>query len=370
MRVVWGIDHLGYGGSQKALVSLVERLAPDVTSQAVVCFSAKVDLKLVERLAELGVPIHSIPKWRILLGSGIIELYKIFCSQRCDSVVSFLFFADLLCMPIAQLAKVPRRISSQRSSNDHYGWMHCALIHRALKASTAIVLNSSGLRPKVDRYLPENASVRVIPNGIDWRDRPVVNSRERIIGEIGVPADAILVGTAARLSFEKGVDVLIDGFAKLNKENTHLIIIGSGGKRRKLEKQVERNGLKQRVHFLGHRSDVPSILPCLQAYVQPSRFEGMPMALLEAMTSGCPVIATNVGGVPDLIGDNANGLLIETGDPDAIRIALEQVLDHPLRAARRARTARNFVREAHALTVTTENWREVLFDDHSLNVIG
>lgn len=128
---------------------------------------------------------------------------------------------------------------------------------------------------------------------------------------------------AGRLSKEKGVDVLLNAYAQYNAEGgaARLIILGDGPLRGEYAQLVSKLGIDRNVTFLGHRNDVFSYYCQADVFVLPSRSEGLPMALLEAMAFGIPVVATNVGGIPDVVCDGISGKLVPPDVPEALTAA-------------------------------------------------
>jgi glycosyltransferase involved in cell wall biosynthesis len=108
-----------------------------------------------------------------------------------------------------------------------------------------------------------------------------------------------------------------------------LVVVGTGPMEAQLRRDVERSGLGSRVHLLGARDDVPHILPAFDVFVVSSRYEGLPLALVEAMAAGLPSVATSVGGIPELLDDGRTGFLVAPGDPAALAAAVEKLLCDP-----------------------------------------
>jgi glycosyltransferase involved in cell wall biosynthesis len=188
------------------------------------------------------------------------------------------------------------------------------------------------------------SKLNVIHNGIPLSafDRPMnMSLRAAITGHEDQP----LVLTTSRLEPQKGLDFLIDG-AELLPEAT-FAIAGDGSSRRVLEEKVRERGLQGRVIFLGHRSDIPDLLAACDLFVLPSLYEGLPLAPLEAMAAGKPVIATRVGGTDEAVLHGKTGLLIPPADPRALADAIRTLLNNPrlarkLAAAGHARVASQF----------------------------
>ena len=164
-------------------------------------------------------------------------------------------------------------------------------------------------------------------------DEFYVDPAQRAIWRVanGFAPDAVLFVTAGRLNIQKQHDVLIKAFAQLSNQyqKAQLLIAGEGPLRDQLEKQAQDSNLADRVHFLGVRSDIPDILNAADVFVLSSQWEGNPLSVMEAMAAGKPIVATTVGGVPELIDDQSTGLLVPPGDIDALAHALQYFLANP-----------------------------------------
>ena len=160
----------------------------------------------------------------------------------------------------------------------------------------------------------------------------------------------------ARLAPEKGHRVLLQAAARLDTAHpdVHYLLLGDGPLRQQLQAQVSECGLHARVHFLGFRQDIPRLLAASDLAVLPSFVEGVPAAILEAMASGLPVIATNVGGVREVLIDGAMGRIISPGNADQLAQALQQLLraGHEQRRAM-GRRAQDHVRAHFSLEQIT-----------------
>ena len=159
-----------------------------------------------------------------------------------------------------------------------------------------------------------------------WRDR------------WGIPRDALLLGAAGRLVQEKAYEVFIRAAGGLTKDgvDAHFVLAGEGPLRKLLESEIGRAGLKRRFHLVGFEPDVPFFLGQLDVFVLSSRFEGFPIALIEALAAGLPSIATPVGGVPEMLGRDG-GLIVAPESEEELAAAMRAMLDPTTRAAFAAR---------------------------------
>lgn len=221
------------------------------------------------------------------------------------------------------------------------GWARLlALRHRA----AAFVAVSGPIRDELEGAGVPPSLVRTIPNGVDTRRfaPPEPAERRRLRRALGLPPVPAVV-YAGRLAPEKGVDVLLDGWAAARARGLlgTLVLVGEGPEREALERRARDHGILGAVRFVGAAADVSPWLAAADAFVLPSRTEGLSVALLEAMATGLPVVATDVGGTRDAAGGAA--VLVPPGDPAALAQALELVLPAPARAAALGEAARRRV---------------------------
>ena len=165
---------------------------------------------------------------------------------------------------------------------------------------------------------------------------------------LGFPADAPLVGFVGRLSPEKGPDLFVRMIAELmpKHERARFVVIGDGPMRERLEADARLLGVDRFVRFMGETRDALPLLPSLTALVVPSYAEGMPLALMEGMAAGVAVVATSVGGVPELISHLHTGLLVDPGSATSVAIAVDGLLDDPPWAAAIGARAREHAQAA------------------------
>jgi glycosyltransferase involved in cell wall biosynthesis len=187
--------------------------------------------------------------------------------------------------------------------------------------------------------LPER--VRTIGIGADLTG-PVPGARDRAEARrlLGVPPGMRVVGTVGRLTFQKAPGDFVRAVAALPRDDVFAVWIGDGELRRQTERLAARCGLSGRIAFTGERGDVAVLLPGLDVFAMASRYEGLPCAIVEAMTAGLPVVATAVNAVPNVVIAGETGLLTPPGRPELLAGAIGYLLDHSAEAGRLAATAR------------------------------
>jgi glycosyltransferase involved in cell wall biosynthesis len=167
-----------------------------------------------------------------------------------------------------------------------------------------------------------------------------------------------VIGAIAVLRPQKALSTLLEACATLRSSHPDLrvLIAGDGEERESLERLARTLGLERTVDFLGLRNDVPDVLAALDVSVSSSDYEGTPLALMESMEAGVPIVATRVGGTPDLIDDGVHGLLVPPRDPGALAAAVGELLADPRRRGEMGRLARERRRSEFDIEVAAERF--------------
>ncbi len=204
---------------------------------------------------------------------------------------------------------------------------------------------SAFLRDKVG--IPAH-KVHTVVNGIDLARFQQADLDRKALG---LSEDDLVAGIVARLHPVKDHPMLLNAFRLVvdQESRAKLLIIGDGAERDKLEQQVVQLGLGEQVRFLGSRSDVPDILQCLDVFVLSSKEEGLPLCILEAMASGLPVVATNVGGIPTVVRPDENGMLVDPEDSRAMANALLSLFNDKKQRVRLGMNGRRLVEQRYNL---------------------
>ena len=208
------------------------------------------------------------------------------------------------------------------------------LLDRALCAMATLVVATS--RGVARRFSWAAAKVRVVPNGIDLERFAPRAPSVTLRAALQLPTSAPLAVSVGRHVPEKGYRHLIDAAARLEqtRPGVHWVLVGDGELRSELEAQSRRLDLASRVHFTGSRNDVADLLALADVFVLPSESEGFGRVLVEAMAMARAIVATNVGGIPDIVLDGETGVLVEPANAVALAHAVRGLLDDPARAAR------------------------------------
>jgi glycosyltransferase involved in cell wall biosynthesis len=298
----------------------------------------------VRRLEKEGIRCHVVPSlvrhvnpWQDLL--AFLALVRILRQERPDLVHTHTSKAGFLGRLAAWIAGVPVIVHTPHGHvfYGHFGrlpsWMFLQIERRLARITDCLIgLTEAERAEHLDRGVGRAERFRVVPSAIDL-DR---FRRARVTGKavpewFGCPPDARIVGSVGWLTDIKGHRFLVEAVAEAKKEcpDLHLVIVGSGDQHDALLAQAENSGIAGSVHLVGHRDDIEVCLAGFDCFVLPSLNEGMGRALIEAMAAGLPVIASRVGGIPALIRDGENGMLVPAGDSHALADALRRLFRQP-----------------------------------------
>ncbi len=231
--------------------------------------------------------------------------------------------------------------------------------HLLARLSSATFAVSSDLRAHLIGEGFSPGAVRVIYNGIDVGPLPDAAARWSARNALGIPAETIAIGTIARLDPVKKLDTLIRAVALTARDRpVFLLIIGDGPERRALEAAAAQSARPSAVRFLGHRDDARQVLAACDLFANSSISEGVSLTILEAMAAGLPVVATRVGGTPEVI-DETCGRLVPARDEVALAGAIQELATAPALRATLGRAARARVEEQFTLDRMVRAYRDV-----------
>ncbi len=240
------------------------------------------------------------------------------------------------------------------------------LIARRADAFVAVSREDQRRMVEVERVPP--AKTRFIANGIP--PFPPADPDRDVRAELGLGADQPIVGAVATLRPQKALEVLLRAVPLLREEVPSAVVLvvggGDGGPEEgRLHALAAELGLGEGLRFLGERSDVPDLVAAFDVAALSSDFEGSPLSVMEYMEAGKPVVATRVGGLPDLVEEGVSGLLVDPQDPGALAAALAEVLRDPERAARMGEAGRVRRRETFSIEATARAVGELYEELHA-----
>lgn len=340
IRVLEIIPTLVRGGAEKQLTLLAGGLPRAEFDIHVAVLTH--DGPYRETLDQGKIPVTLIGKrWKVD-PAAYWKLRQFIRKLAPDIVHTWIFAANCYGRQAAFSAGVKHVIAGERCVDRWKAWHELAIDRRLARRTECIVTNSSGVRDfYVEKRLPAEKFV-VIPNGIGPVATQSPLSRDLLLEELGLPAGTRLIGAVGRLWPQKRYKDLMwaADLLKSARDDVHLLIIGDGPQRDRLREYRNQLEVGDRVHFLGARDDVPQLLPHLDCFWLGSGFEGQSNALMEAMSAGVPVVATDIAGNRDLVVPAATGYLVPVGNVAEFARKTNQLLDDDQLAGQLGQAAR------------------------------
>jgi sugar transferase (PEP-CTERM/EpsH1 system associated) len=334
---------LDVGGLERNVVNQVregQRLGQRVS---IVCLERPGTLApQVEAMGERVIALDKRPGLRPKL---IAQLVRAFRELRPDVVHTHQLATLLYGGAAARLVRVPVVLHTEHGREPYRTRRKTRMLARLAASFTDRFYCLTG--DMADEVRAANVvgdgKVRVIQNGIDMsKFTAVEHDRAATRQSLAIPLDAPLIGTVGRLSEVKRQDVLLESFAKVRQQvpDAHLVLVGDGPLLSELQALAEKLGVAQAVHFAGYQPSSAPYLQAMDVFALTSRSEGMPQAAIEASATTLPVVASRVGGLPELIEDGVTGALFPVGDTDALASHLCRLLTDREEARRMGQAAR------------------------------
>jgi len=347
-----------FGGAEKIAFELIGRIDPErfkrylCVTHACLPEQRAVNERELRQLEESGVEVLRLERRSMLSNVSWVRLYGLLRRESIDVLHAHMPRASVPGTIIGRLAHVPVIVSHE------HGWSFQGKPVRRFLDRNVVARGSDALLAvsewdrrhmiEVERIPAER--IRILPNGIP----PMLREGPDVRSELGVPPEVGLIGAVGRLYPEKGYDDLIRAIALL-KQNApgafRCVILGYGPEEKRLHALISELGVVDEVRLVGFREDIPAVIGELDVAVLSSKNEGSPLAVMEYMAGAAPIVATAVGGVPELIEDSVHGLLVPPSDPGALAVAIRRLLADRALASRLGAAARVRQRATYDLDV-------------------
>ena len=372
LLIVHIIYRLGVGGLENGLVNLINRLPAEHYRHAIICLKDSTDFS--RRIQRDDVEIYAMHKREGQDLASFSNVYRLLRKLK-PAIVHSRNLAAIEYQLCALLAGVPYRVHSEHGwdvfdpdgNNVKYQWLRRLLgllIHRFIPLSLHL---HDYLRYKVG--IP-SAKITRICNGVDTklfypsehgrvmpRDCPLLLS-----GKVGIGTVGRMHGVKDQLTLVKAF-IVACGQSAAFAERARLLLIGDGPLRLEAIQLLDGNGLTDKAWLPGERDDIADILRCLDLFALPSKAEGISNTILEAMASGLPIIATNVGGNPELVVDGETGLLVEKEDVAAMSVAMLQLVADDVLRGQLAKASYQRALDEFSIERMVERYQQV-YDRH------
>jgi len=332
IRVVYLIGELGKGGSERQLYLLLKAMDLSEVEPLVVVFNHSKESDYSDDIRALGIRVVFLPTRSASVFSKLRFLTRLLRQEKPDIVHSWSAYANPYATLAGFLSGVHLRLGSIRDSLQNRVFSTLPKLYRkfSIWGNTAQVVNSQGIQEELLKLGFSEQKILLLDNCVEIA--PILNAD--MAGPFPLEfKGSRIVGTVCNIRRKKNIHVFIEGMALLTARYPSLrgVIIGQPIPTEmdyyaEIQQLIKDRALSDRIVILGFREDAPSLIRELDVVCLLSSFEGSPNVILEAMAASRPVIATRVGGIPDLVTDGINGLLIAPGDPVAFAAALEKML--------------------------------------------
>jgi glycosyltransferase involved in cell wall biosynthesis len=342
-KIAYVIDGLSMGGAERLMVPILKHLSRTDFDAYVCALQSKDGNPMADEIRALGIPVDCLDIKHLRDWNGLPRLLQYLKENDVDLVHTQLEFANILGNITARFLHLPSvctihvmpalDVKTKSKLHQRLEWFalkyFCDRVISVSEEARQYHLQISGA---------SQSQVSTIYNGIDLsgflsRDRQL--ERAKVRAELGIPSDANLLTTVAVLRLQKGIQYMIRALPSVlaSNPNSYYLVVGDGSHRNLLMEEANKSNLENRVIFTGMRKDVPRLLSASDIFVLPTLTEALPTVLAEAMAAKLPIVASRVGGIPEMITTGQNGCLVEPEDVESLAHACIDLLANPEKRA-------------------------------------
>ena len=354
MRVAHLIDTLAWGGAQKLLVDFAGAAVPRGLDVLVIVLRKNMETPYPMLLEKAGARVKFLSIKTLFDLSAVPQLWRILKAEHVDVLHTHLSQANILGGLTGSLAGIPVVTTL------HNVWLppkstftspQRAFVERTvLRFLTRKLIAVGYIVADTHRSVFPEKKMCTIPNPVEKVPEVSESQKDELRRAIAGDSHHKIIIAIGRLILQKGYSLLIAAFAEAHKHHPEAVLVfaGDGYLRDELDAQARSLALNGSVRFLGNRKDVPQLLGVSDLYANSSHWEGLSIAMLEAMASGTPVLATNVGDAPYLLAEE-RGVLVPPDDPSSFARELSRLLDHPEELKLLGRRGQAYVEKCHSV---------------------
>lgn len=333
LKIAHVLDSLQIGGMERFVTDLAKK--QKAAGHEVKIFTVSDGGPFAQELNAAGIPIDIYEKTPGFDLRFLIHLMRRFKDGRFDVIHTHNPYANTYGVLAGRMAGVRRILNTRHGmGNFPFDRRREALfkwVSQWIDYVVFVCLKAQDSFQECKIVHPDKS--RVVYNGIDLSRYEKLNQNdyEDVRRELGLSATDRIIGCVARLNPAKDLGTLLSALPTVLEEfpDAHVVLVGGGGLFNDLTQLARRLNIEKNVHLLGERSDIPRLLTAMDLFVLPSVTEGMALTLIEAMAAGRPIIATNVGGNPEVVIDQFTGVIIEPGQPDILASEIKQYFRYP-----------------------------------------
>lgn len=362
LELIWSFE---VGGSERLAGQLAEAF-DKARHPVIVCATHRGHDVLSERLQARGIEciaLNSERRGRLGRLWLPFQLWWLIVRRRIAVVHVHHFFLLPVCYRAVKLAGA-RLVATEHTDFDmKRSLANRRTVGRYCRKTKRLSVIHAGIRDFMVGQLRVPADqVKVILNGVDTEEffpAESAQQKARLRTTLGLPEKGVLFGWVGRMHPDKDLPTLLAAFGKVKSDGAHLLLVGDGEERPRVEALVSEQEMEN-ITLLGMRSDIPELLRCMDVFVLSSATEGMPLVILEALSTGLPIVSTNVGGIAESLND-ASSMLVSPGRPLDLALLLQRVADDAQMRDEMGAAARELAISQYDLSKTTEQYRELLF---------
>ena len=367
-------------GAEKTILDTLRLVDREKFNPQLIVFKHAKNGELIERARELGIPVTCLniqSKWQFF---KLVKLFGIIKDFQPDILESFLFFDNVVCRIIGTIMRVPVIISGQQNAYLKRSHIRNIADRMTIGFADGVISNSqAGKDWYVNQHYCSGEKIMVIKSGIDTnhlstlqKNNPNVTN-PRVIFNIEIPDGYMTAVSIGFLEEQKGIVYLIDAVKILKEKNIpiYFFIIGDGALRNSLERKSQESDVSDRIHFVGFKSAAAQYLHSFDMFILPSLWEGLPNVVIEAMASNVPVIATNVGGVSEMIEHEKQGLIVSPRNSAELADAISRLVKNSELRTFFSENARSYVNDnltAEGMVSKRQHYYEQLFEKHKKQI--